>query len=147
MSDGIFGSLSVSASGMTATRLQMDVVAENLANANSTTGPNGQPYQRKEVVLQQATPTFADALGTASNSGAAQTGVEVAGVVNDQTPGQQIYNPGSPDANAQGYVTMPNVNPVTEMVDLITASRGYEANVQAMTAAKQMFTRTLDLLR
>jgi flagellar basal-body rod protein FlgC len=147
MSEGLYGSLGVSASGMTATRLQMDVVAENLANADSTGGPNG-PYQRKEVVLQQASPTFADALGSATGSPSQLgEGVEVAGVVNDTTPGQQVYNPTSPDADAKGYVTMPNVSPVTEMVDLITASRSYEANVQALDAAKQMFTRTLDILK
>ncbi|HEY4347359.1 MAG TPA: flagellar basal body rod protein FlgC [Gaiellaceae bacterium] len=147
MSEGLYGSLGVSASGMTATRLQMDVIAENLANANSTSGANGQPYQRKEVVLQQQTPTFADALQSANASGGQGDGVEVAGVVNDPTPGQKVYDPGHPDADAQGYVTMPNVNPVTEMVDLITASRSYEANVQAMNAGKQMFTKTLDILK
>jgi flagellar basal-body rod protein FlgC len=71
----------------------------------------------------------------------------VAGIVQDATPGKQVYDPSHPDANAQGYVTMPNVDPVTEMVDLITASRSYEADVTAMQTAKQMFTKTLDLLR
>jgi flagellar basal-body rod protein FlgC len=133
---------------MSATRLQMDVVAENLANADSTSGPNG-PYQRKEVDLQAAPGgSFADALGNAGSSGdGGLGGVEVAGISTDPTPGQQVYDPSNPAANAQGYVTMPNVNPVTEMVDLITASRGYEANVQVLDAAKQMYTKTLDILR
>jgi flagellar basal-body rod protein FlgC len=114
----------------------MDVTAENLANAQTTRGPNGQPYRRQEVVLQQASPSFGEILG----------GVQVAGIVEDATPPRRVYDPGHPDADAQGYVSMPNVNPVTEMVDLITASRGYEANVTAMNAAKQMFQKTLDVL-
>jgi flagellar basal-body rod protein FlgC len=146
MSESLYGALGISASGMTATRMQMDVVAENLANADSTTGPNGQPYQRKIVVLEQAGGSFADALGSAS-AGRVSSGVQVSGIVSDPTPGQKVYDPGHPDADAQGYVTMPNVQPVTEMVDLITASRGYEANVQALNDTKQMFTRTLDILK
>ena len=74
-------------------------------------------------------------------------GVQVDGIVDDPTPLRQVYDPGNPEANKQGYVTMPNVNPVTEMVDLISASRGYESNVTAMTAAKQMFSKTFDVLR
>ena len=134
---GIFGGLNISASGMSAERLRMDVIAENLANADTTRGPNGGPYRRKEVVLQQAGGSFADTL----------SGVEASGIVNDQSPMKRVYDPGHPDADKQGYVTMPNVEPVTEMVDLITASRGYEANTQALQASKQMFTRTLDILR
>ena len=147
MSGGLFGSLGISASGMSAERLRMDVTAENLANADTTRGADGKPYQRKEVILQEAagTSTFAGALAGAQ----AQVGggVQATGIVGDPSPPRRVYDPGHPDADAQGYVTIPNVNPVTEMVDLITASRGYEANVQALNAAKQMFTRTLDLLR
>lgn len=143
MSGGLFGSMGISASGMSAERLRMDVVAENLANADTTRGANGQPYQRKEVLLQEvgAQSGFAGALAGAQ----AQTagGVQVTGIVADPSPPRRVYDPGHPDADAQGYVTLPNVNPVTEMVDLITSSRGYEANVQAMSAAKQMFTHTL----
>ena len=137
----LFGALGISASGMTAERLRMDVTSDNLANADSTKGADGLPYQRQEVVLQTGGQTFSDALGNA------QAGVQVAGIVNDPTPGQQVYDPGNPDANAQGYVTMPNVNPVTEMTDLITESRSYEANTQAMTTAKELYLKTLDLLR
>ena len=148
MSNGLFGSLGISASGMSADRLRMDVVAENLANADTTRGADGQPYQRKEVVLQEiGGSTFADQLAQAGGSQTTGNGVEVAGIVNDPSAPRRVYDPGHPDADAQGYVTLPNVNPVTEMVDLITATRGYEANVQAMNAAKQMFSRTLDLLR
>ena len=138
MSGGLFGSLDVSASGMSAQRTRMDVVAENIANANTTRDANGQPYQRKEVVLQtQGGQSFGDVLD----------GVRVAAVTNDPSPPRQVYDPGHPDANAQGYVTLPNVNPVTEMVDLISSSRGYEANVTAMNDAKQMFSKSLDILR
>ncbi len=150
MSGGLFGSMGISASGMAADRLRMDVVAENLANADTTRGANGQPYQRKEVVLQEAGggSTFADTLAGAQTPGTQSVGngVEVTGIVADPSPPRRVYDPGHPDADAQGYVTLPNVNPVTEMVDLITSSRGYEANVQAMNASKQMFTHALDLL-
>jgi flagellar basal-body rod protein FlgC len=150
VSGGLFGSLGISASGMAAARLRMDVTAENLANAETTRGANGQPYQRKEVVLQESSGTsgFASALAGAQGAGGqVGGGVEVTGIVGDPSAPRKVYDPGHPDADAQGYVTLPNVNPVTEMVDLITASRGYEANVQAMSAAKQMFAKTLDLLR
>jgi len=149
---GLFDALSISASGLSAERLRMDVTAENLANAQSTQGANGQPYRRKDVVLQAtgATGGFQAALAGAMGSGAGGEtpgGVQVAAIVEDGTPGRRVYDPGHPDADAQGYVTMPNVDAVSEMVDLISESRAYEANVTAMTTAKQMFTKTLDLLR
>ncbi len=145
---GLFDAIDIAASGLTAERLRMDVTAENLANAQTTRTPEGGPYRRKAVVLQQAGSGFAGQLTAAVGSGAAQpTGVEVAGVVTDGTPLRRVYDPGHPDADAQGYVTMPNVNSVTEMVDLIDASRAYEANVTAMQTAKTAFTKTLELLR
>jgi flagellar basal-body rod protein FlgC len=144
---GLFDALDASGSALSAERVRMDVTAENLANAQSTRTANGQgPYRRKEVVLQEAgagvgsRATFADSLQAAR-------GVRVAGIVEDPSPSRKVYDPGHPDADAQGYVTLPNVNPVTEMVDLITSSRGYEANVTAMNAAKQMFSKTFDILR
>jgi flagellar basal-body rod protein FlgC len=138
---GLFDALDASGSALSAERLRMDVTAENLANAQSTRSANGTgPYKRKEVVLEQAGSSFADSLQAAR-------GVRVAGIVEDSTPPRRIYDPGHPDADAQGYVTMPNVNTVTEMTDLIGASRAYEANVTAMQTAKSMFTRTLDLLK
>jgi flagellar basal-body rod protein FlgC len=151
---GLFDAIDISASGLSAERLRMDVTAENLANAQTTRGPNGGPYQRRQVVLQTASPTgFATQLARATGgmpgtgSGQPGGGVKAVGIVADPTPPRQIYDPGHPDANAQGYVSMPNVDPVTEMVDLITESRGYEANVTAMQSAKTLFTKTLDLLR
>jgi flagellar basal-body rod protein FlgC len=148
----MFGGLEISASGLTAERLRMDVAAENLANAQTTRGADGGPYRRKSVVLEQAAASgsFGAQLRTAMGApagGGAPGGVQVAGIVEDPNPARQIYDPGHPDANAQGYVAMPNVDTVAEMVDLITASRGYEANVTAMQASKQMFTKTLELLR
>ena len=133
---GLFGQLQISASGMAAERLRLQVTAENLANANSTKGADGQPYRRKSVTLQEAQ-SFGDVLG----------GVEATGIVQDPSPGRRVYDPGNPDADTQGYVTMPNVDSVTEMVDLISAQRGYDANVQALNAAKQMFQKALDILR
>jgi flagellar basal-body rod protein FlgC len=146
---GMFDALEVSASGLTAERLRMDVTAENLANAQTTHGADGKPYRRKEVVLaeRQGPGSFGVALKGAMGAGASPGGVEVAAIAQDKTPLKQVYDPGHPDANAQGYVQMPNVDPVAEMVDLISAQRAYEANVTAMQAAKSMFAKTLDLLR
>lgn len=151
---GLFDSINAAGSALTAERLRMDVTAENLANAQSTRGADGQPYRRKEVILQQkggsdfgSTLNAAMGSGRPNGSSADAGGVEVGGIVEDQTPFRLQYDPGHPDANAEGYVEMPNVNPVTEMVDLISASRGYEANVTAMQTAKQMFSKTLDILR
>jgi flagellar basal-body rod protein FlgC len=133
---GLFGQLDISASGMAAERLRIQVTAENIANANSTAGADGQPYRRKSVTLQEA-PSFGEVLG----------GVQATGIVQDPSPGRRVYDPANPDADQQGYVTLPNVDSVTEMVDLISAQRGYDANVQALNAAKQMFQKALDLLR
>ena len=150
---GLFDAIDISGSGLSAERLRMDVTAENLANANTTRGAAGQPYRRKEVVLQEIGGSAGSGFGAAlagalgSKPGTTPGGVQAAGIVEDSTPGKLVYDPGHPDANAQGYVRMPNVESVTEMTDLITASRSYEANVTAMQAAKQMFTKTLDLLR
>jgi flagellar basal-body rod protein FlgC len=141
---GLFDALGISGSGLTAQRMRMDVTAENLANAQSV------GYKRKDVVVQEAAGNggFGGALASAMGSSATGGGgVEVAQITQDQTAGRRVYDPGHPDADKQGYVTLPNVNPVTEMVDLIDASRAYEANVTAMQTAKQMFTKTLDLLR
>jgi flagellar basal-body rod protein FlgC len=151
---GLFDAINASGSGLTAERMRMDVTSENLANAETTKAANGQPYRRKEVVLQEAGGVgndFATVLSSVQGgggSGAGVTnGVKVAGIVEDSSPLKRIYDPGHPDADRNGYVTMPNVNTVTEMTDLISSSRAYEANVTAMQTAKTMFSRTLDLLR
>ena len=145
----LFGALDISASGLTAERLRMNVTAENLANAQTTRGADGGAYKRKLVVLQEAGNDGASARPSfgAQLDGAIGSGVKVAQVSEDSAPDRLVYDPSHPDADGQGYVHMPNVNPVTEMVDLISASRSYEANVTAMQTAKQMYTKTLDLLR
>jgi len=145
---GMFDALEVSASALTAERLRMDVTAENLANAQTTRGADGNPYRRKEVVLAERPGggSFGAALQGAM-AGGRPGGVEVAQIAEDQTPLKQIYDPSHPDADERGYVQMPNVDPLAEMVDLISAQRAYEANVTAMSAAKQMFAKTLELLR
>jgi flagellar basal-body rod protein FlgC len=143
---GLFDAIDVAGSGLAAERLRMDVTAGNLANAQTTQGANGQPYRRREVVLQEASgQSFGSLLASASSSPV--NGVQVAGVVEDPSAPRRVYDPGHPDADAQGYVSLPNVNPVTEMVDLISASRSYEANVTSMQTAKQLFSKTLELLR
>jgi flagellar basal-body rod protein FlgC len=150
---GMFDALDVAGSGLSAERLRMDVTAENLANANTTRTAAGGPYRRKVVVLEQQPggSSFQSALASQMNGGKGATvngtGVQVAGIANDTTPNRKVYDPGHPDADAQGYVEMPNVDSVSEMVDLISASRAYEANVTAMQSAKTLFTKTLDLLR
>jgi flagellar basal-body rod protein FlgC len=157
-----FDAISIAASGLTAERVRMDVTSENLANANTTQGANGQPYQRQEVVLQQVGGGFGAALsgamgnlpgggaaaaGVGAAGGPAAGGVQVGGIVSDPTPDQLVYDPGNPAANAQGYVRMPNVNPVNEMVDMIDESRSYQSDVTAMGTAKTMYEKTLDLLK
>jgi flagellar basal-body rod protein FlgC len=145
-----FDAIDLAASGLTAERTRMDVTSENLANAQTTQGADGQPYRRQEVVLQQVGGGFSDQLAGAlgqSTSGATPGGVQVAGIVSDPTPDQLVYDPGHPGANAQGYVKMPNVNSVTEMTDLISESNSYQADVTAMSTAKTMYSKTLDLLK
>ena len=143
-----FDAIDLAASGLTAERVRMDVTAENLANAQTTNGPGGQPYQRQEVVLQQVGSSFGATLaGALGGSTPPPGGVQVAGIINDPTPDQLVYDPGHPGANAQGYVRMPNVNPVTEMTDLISESNSYQSDVTAMATAKTMYAKTLELLK
>jgi flagellar basal-body rod protein FlgC len=144
----LFDALNISASGLTAQRLRMDVSSANLANAQSTRTPAGGPYRRQTVVLQESSGdgSFAGALSGALAGGGEPAGVEVAAITPDDTPLRQVYEPGNPEANARGYVEMPNVNPVEEMTDLIDASRSYQANVTAMQTTKQVFSKTIELL-
>ncbi len=164
---GLFDAIEIAGSGLSAERVRMDVTSENLANAQTTKAANGQPYQRQEVLLQQTgspssnfEATLSEALapgGPGGESGPTPPGralthppaggVQVAGIVADKTPDQVVYDPGNPEANAQGYVKMPNVNTVTEMVDLISESRSYQSDVTAMQTAKSMFTATLGILK
>ena len=146
----MFGGLEISGSALTAQRLRMNVTAENIANAETTKGADGNPYRRKEVTLQSVgqAGSFGSQLSQAmGTSGVAPGGVQATEITEDPTNGKLVYDPGHPDADEQGYVRMPNVDTVTEMVDLIDAQRAYEANVTAMSAAKQMFAKTLEILR
>lgn len=148
-----FSALETSASALTAERLRMDVISNNIANANSTRTAEGGPYRRQMVVLGSR-PSFAEAMQQASGqappsdpSSRIGTGVRVVQIVQDQRPFKLKYDPTHPDADANGYVQLPNVETVTEMVDLISASRAYEANVTALNAFKQMVSTALQIGR
>lgn len=145
-------SLHISASGLTAERLRLDVISNNIANANTTRTSTGQPFRRQEVVFssREGSP-FAQALTNArcgSKTCAPGNGVHVVSVQPDmQRDFKMIHDPGHPDADARGYVRMPNVEPITEMVDMISATRAYEAGITAINSAKQMQQRALDIGR
>lgn len=148
---GMYPALGVSATGLAAQRLRMDVIANNLANVDSTTGV-GEAYRRRVVVMGEA-PTDArfrlpSPVGTqAGGAGGDLHGVNVMEIAEDQTPLRRVYDPGNPLADQFGYVTKPNVNPVTEMVDMVAASRSYQANVTAFDATKNMAKESLRLLQ
>lgn len=139
---GLFGPLEVSGSALTAERLRLDVIANNLANANTTRTPEGGAFRRQVVV-------FAARQDSATGWPLSEqfAGVRVVGIQPDSSPLRRVYNPGHPDADAQGYVTMPNVDPVVEMVDLIGAARAYEANATVINETKNMANKALELLR
>lgn len=143
----MFGAIDAAASGLTAERLRMDVISNNIANANTTRTAEGGAYRRKVVVFEprsEETSKFAQVLANETEQQSGQ-GVRVTGIVADNSPLRTVYNPGHPDANQDGYVEMPNLNIVTEMVDMITASRAYEANVTAVNSAKSMAMKALDI--
>jgi len=148
MSDSLFSSMNISTAGMSAQRARMNVVAENIANAESTHTARGGPYQRRQVILQSVKSgnSFSDVFSSNLGDQGAHS-VKVEKIVRDSAPFLKVYNPSHPDADSRGMVSMPNVNPVMEMVDMNSAARGFEANVTAMEASKRMFLKTLDLLR
>ncbi len=137
--------LNISASGMTAQRLRTDIISQNIANVNTTRDANGQAYRRKTVVMQEKDVTsFSNVLRM--TAGITSNGVKVTNIVEDTgTPLRQVYDPSHPDANAEGYVSYPNVNTVTEMTNLIDASRSYEANVTAFNGTKNMMLKALEI--
>lgn len=172
MSTGLFDSLRISATGLHGQRVKMDVVAQNLANAETTRTEEGTPYRRQRAVFQQLLDkklgrlrslrnrALGDSSGTTLQRtrpghlgggrrlerADASTGVgTTVGTASDASEFRVVYDPGHPDADDEGYVLLPNVNVITEMVDMITASRAYEANVSAVQAAKEMFNRALDI--
>jgi flagellar basal-body rod protein FlgC len=184
----VFNSIEISASGLSAERLRMDVTANNIANVETTRTPDGGPYRRQMVVFEprggEAAPFqlptalqgfLADASGAddSSDAGSGQAagfgsdavpgfgagpnldlggnfsqgqGVRVVGVVSDPSPPRMVYEPGHPDADANGYVAMPNVSTVNEMVDMMSAQRAYEANVAAIDSAKSMFQQAISIV-
>ncbi|MCL6632354.1 MAG: flagellar basal body rod protein FlgC [Alicyclobacillus herbarius] len=139
-----WGDLGISASGLTAERLRMDVIANNIANANTTRTPSGGPYRREMVVLAPRTNTFQDALAAEQSTASGTAGVQVVGIVQDPSPFRLVYDPSNPDA-VNGYVQMPNVDIATEMVDMVSAARAYEANATAFDATKQMESAAISL--
>jgi flagellar basal-body rod protein FlgC len=150
---GLFDGINISASGLTAQRLRLDVISSNIANANTTRGANGMPYVRQLVTLgEKVTPqaTFQDALNGQLGQ-APSEGVRVVSIQNDTTPFKLVYDPNHPDAIKDpkspmfGYVRMPNVDISAEMVDMISASRSYEANVTALNASKSMAMKALEI--
>lgn len=143
----IMGGMNISASGMTAQRLRMDIISQNIANVNTTRDKNGIPYKRKNVVFAERDVTsFGDVL--LKTSGTVGNGVKVTGIIEDnKSPLRKVYDPSHPDSDAEGYVSYPNVNTVQEMTDLISATRSYEANVTAFNASKSMALKGLEVGR
>jgi len=143
----LFSSLAVSGSGMTAQRTRAELLVENLANAETTRTPEGGPYRRKDAIFEEDpnTNSFSSELGSAMGTSA--SGVTVGQVMVDDTAPELRYMPGHPDADKNGYVAFPKINPAEDMVDLIGASRGYEANVAAISVTKDMIQKSLDLFR
>ena len=145
---GLMNSLRISASSLQAQRLRMDLVANNVANSTTTNGPDKAPYQRQSVVFreQSAQHPFGDFLGRARSSAPAG-GVEVASIHVDNAAPRELYDPAHPDANADGYVLMPNIDIVTEMTDLAGAGRAYEATVTVLNATKALALNALNIGR
>jgi flagellar basal-body rod protein FlgC len=133
-SNSSLGIFEIAGSAMTAQSQRMSTTASNLANADSVAGPDGQPYRARQVIFEMA-PASGQGIG----------GVRVARVIEDPSPMRMVHDPKNPLANAEGYVTMPNVNVVEEMVNMISASRSYQANVEVLNTAKTMMLKTLTI--
>lgn len=140
----LFAALQVSASGMQAQRMRAETLVENMANAETTRTPDGGPYKRKDVVFSSE---LQESPFSAVFQNELATGVTVSEVTEDNSPPEMRYLPNHPDANAQGYVAFPKMNPAEDMADLLNTTRSYQANIAAMTAVKDMITHSIDLLR
>lgn len=140
---GVLPFTDINASGLSAERLRMEVIGNNIANANTTRTPEGGPYRRREVVFAAALDDAFRGQSDASGLG----GVDVVGIQPDTTELPRVYNPGHPDADENGFVLMPNVSVAKEMVDLISANRGYEANLKVLRSYRDMVQQSLSLLR
>lgn len=148
----LMGALNTSASGMSAQRTRMDIISQNLANVNTTRDENGKPYRRQTVVFAEKNDSSFDSLLRSMQTGISRRtdplgdGVKITGIAEDHvTPMKMVYDPAHPDADADGYVTMPNINTVTEMTNLIDASRSFEANVTAFNATKNIALKCLEV--
>ncbi|HOM03248.1 MAG TPA: flagellar basal body rod protein FlgC [Acetivibrio sp.] len=146
---GYFSSLDISSSALTAQRLRMDTISQNIANVNTTRTENGQPYRRKTVLFEEksSTGSFSEYLESSMRGKNAGAGVRVTGIVEDTSPFKRVYDPGHPDADEEGYVLMPNVDVITEMVNMISATRAYEANITSINTTKGMAMKALEIGR
>ncbi|MFA5881230.1 MAG: flagellar basal body rod protein FlgC [Eubacteriales bacterium] len=145
----LFNAIDISSSGLTAQRLRMDTISENIANVNTTRTPAGGPYRRKVVLFEsrENENRFAGVFNEALEQQKIGNGVRVVGIIEDSSPFKMQYDPNHPDADAQGYVRMPNVNIVTEMVNMISATRAYEANTTSIRASKDIALKALEIGR
>lgn len=146
---GIMQSLRTSTSALMAQRVRMDLIANNVANMNTTRTADGGPYKRQAAVFREQgrEVAFRDFLGHATGAGAGKGGVEVASIAEDATPPRRVHDPSHPDADADGYVLLPNIDVVTEMTDLIGANRAYEASVTVLNATKALALSALRIGR
>ena len=144
---GYFSSLEASASALTAQRLWMDTISQNIANASTTRTDKGTPYRRRLVVFEEKTPDvpFSEYLSRSSRERFIGSGVRVAKIVEDSSPLKRVYDPGNPEADGEGYVNMPNVDIITEMVNMISATRAYEANITSINTTKSMALKALEI--
>ncbi|SEF48562.1 flagellar basal-body rod protein FlgC [Caloramator fervidus] len=142
--NNIFNALRISASGMSAERLRMEVISDNIANVETTRTPSGGPYVRRVVSFEENLTKFLDKDNKYKQR---FNGVKVSSISKDPSPFKRVYDPSHPDADKDGYVLMPNVNILNEMIDLITASRAFEANVTAFNTSKQMMMKALEIGR
>lgn len=140
-----FQSMNISASGLTMQRLRMDVISQNIANVDTTKTAEGTPYRRKTVLVQEKTEPFQSFLLKAQQSQSVGSGVRVTRIVEDDRPFRRVYDPGHPEADEEGYLSMPNVNVIEEMVNMISANRAYEANVAAINASKSLAMKALEI--
>lgn len=142
----IFSAMNSSATGLTMQRLRMDLISQNIANVNTTKTKDGTPYRRKVMLVEEKSPdSFGSVLSRTVNSSSGGNGVKVSKIVEDKRSFNKVYEPGHPDADKDGYVNMPNVNIIEEMVNMISASRSYEANVTAMNSTKSMAMKALEI--
>ncbi|CAM4037466.1 flagellar basal body rod protein FlgC [Lederbergia lenta] len=148
----LFQGMNITTSALTAQRLRMDVISSNMANVDTTRGKmvdgEWQPYTRKMVVMEPKASSFSSMLNTAINSNnvsSALNGVKITNIVEDNAPYRLVHDPDHPDANDEGFVQLPNVDPLKEMVDLISTTRSYEANVTVMNSTKSMYMKALEI--